>query len=86
VQNSFTNYLKDPGVTLLAKARAWNSAPDTLLARLDPSVGELVRTAATEAGMDPDAAFPPPAAETAESTEIERAQKNAPQPGADSAS
>lgn len=86
VQNSFANYLKDPGITLLAKARAWNSAPDTLVARLDPSVGELVRTAATEAGMDPDAAFPPPATETAESSEIERVQKDAPQPGTDAAS
>ena len=85
VQNSFTAYLKDPGVTLLAKARAWHSAPDLLVARLDASVGELMRTAATEAGMDPDAAFPPPAAETAESSDVERAQKDE-QPSGDTAS
>jgi len=84
VANSFANYLKDPGVTLLAKARAWNSAPDTLLTRLDPSVGELVRTAATEAGMDPDAAFP--AAETAESSEAARTPKDASPSGSDTAS
>jgi len=85
VQNSFTAFLKDPGVTLLTKARAWHSAPDLLVARLDASVGELVRTAATEAGMDPDAAFPPPAAETAESSDGERAQKDE-QPSGDTAS
>jgi preprotein translocase subunit SecA len=54
--------------------------------RLYPKLAGMTGTAATEAGMDPDAAFPPPAAETAESSEIERAQKNAPQPGADAAS
>ena len=86
VLNSFANYLKDPSVTLLAKARAWHSAPDSLVSRLDPSVGELVRTAATEAGMDPDAAFPLPAAETAESFEAERRQKDASPPGTDAAS
>jgi len=86
VLNSFTNYLKDPGVTLLSKARAWHSAPDSLVARLDSSVGELVRQAATEAGMDPDAAFPERSTETPDPSDVERAQKDALSSGGDAAS
>jgi hypothetical protein len=86
VLNSFASYLKDPGVTLLSKARAWHSAPDSLVARLDSSVGELVRQAATEAGMDPDAAFPERSAETPDASDAERAQKNVPSSGGDTAS
>jgi hypothetical protein len=86
VVNSFAGYLKDPGVTLLAKARAWHAAPDSLVARLDSSVGDIVRQAATDAGMDPDAAFPPRADATPDPAGAERAQKDATQRDTDSAS
>ena len=86
VLNSFTSYLKDPGVNLLAKARAWHSAPDSLVARLDSSVGEIVRQAATEAGMDPDAAFPARSAEPSDSSAGDEARKDGPPPGGDTSS
>lgn len=61
VENSFVNVMRDVGLPLLVRARAWSWAPDPLKAAAADDVGDMLRTAAAAAGLDPQLAFPLPA-------------------------
>ena len=61
VENSFVGVMKDGGLPLLVRARAWSWAPAPLTAAAADDVGDTLRTAAVAAGLDPDRAFPMPA-------------------------
>jgi hypothetical protein len=61
VENSFVGVMKDVGLPLLVRARAWSWAPDPLRAAAYDDAGDTLRTAAAAAGLDPDRAFPLPA-------------------------
>jgi hypothetical protein len=62
VQNSFETLIKDPSLPVLARARVWAWAPDKLRDSCYQELSETLRAQAEAAGLDPDRAFPAPAA------------------------
>jgi hypothetical protein len=62
VDNSFVGVLRDAALPLLVRARVWAWAPDPLKAGSFEAVGEQLRSEASQAGLDPDRAFPVPEA------------------------
>jgi len=62
VQNSFETLLKDPSLPVLARARVWAWAPEKLRDSCYQELSETLRAQAEAAGLDPDRAFPAPAA------------------------
>ncbi|MFM7292460.1 MAG: hypothetical protein ACKO6B_14700 [Planctomycetia bacterium] len=71
VQNSFETLIKDPSLPVLTRARVWAWAPGQLREKCHAKLAETLAVQAKAAGLDPDRAFPPPAAaqDAAERTE-----------------
>lgn len=62
VENSFETLIKDPSLPVLARARVWAWAPEKLRDSCYQELSETLRAQAEAAGLDPDRAFPAPAA------------------------
>jgi hypothetical protein len=69
VDNSFENVMKQASMPVLERARIWAWAPEMLRENSYQALVETLHSQAEAAGIDPERAFPPPAASKPDSTE-----------------
>ena len=69
VDNSFENVMKQASMPVLERARIWAWAPETLRENSYQALVETLHSQAEAAGIDPERAFPSPAASKPDSAE-----------------
>jgi hypothetical protein len=69
VDNSFENVMKQASMPVLERARIWAWAPETLRTNSYQALVETLHSQAEAAGIDPERAFPSPAASKPDSAE-----------------
>ena len=69
VENSFENVMKQASMPVLERARIWAWAPETLRENSYQALVETLHSQAEAAGIDPERAFPSPAASKPDSAE-----------------
>jgi hypothetical protein len=60
VVSSYVSFMKSSGVNILSKARVWYNTPPQIKEHAYAQLREILDTQATQAGLDPARAFPPP--------------------------